>query len=272
VAGPLAGSWGIELLDTVPGLRGPTGASWFNDSEWSGVETSEWVAWVSNTRRAAAVWGVTEALGRREALTVVIPAVLRREGLLDGHGAVIAPDRSRPHDGVFVSGLSGAGKSSLTVSSALAGARFVSDDSVAIGLVASDVLAWARRSSISLTARMYSELLAESADHFLAAGKVSLDARTAFPNGCADFLKVRAVAFLARGVGERTRSTAITPAGAYQRLLMGHPILAVDTGARRTFAVVRRLASLPCYDVAGGSDLLEPQTACETIASLLPPA
>ena len=49
-------------------------------------------------------------------------------------------------------------------------------------------------------------------------------------------------------------------------------LAAVDLGARPAFAVVRSLADLPSYHLTGGPDLLDPQTACETLAALLPPS
>ena len=76
-AGPVSGRWGIGILGAAPVLKGPFGADWFNNDEWSGVETASWVAWISNRTRSAVVWGASPDITRRDALAVVIPAVLR---------------------------------------------------------------------------------------------------------------------------------------------------------------------------------------------------
>ena len=270
--------WTVEYLDRPPAVRGPQGARWFNDDEWSGVETSQWLAWISNISSVAAVWSAVEKLARRDALAVVIPAVLRRQGLLDGHGAVIAPDKDRPDDAIFVTGLSGSGKSSLTVACALGGGRFVSDDSVAIGQDQTSLRAWARRSLLSLSPEMFDRFLPEAAGSVFE-GKRLFDARTTFERCFVDSQRVLAVAFLEgatppdegiRGGPERTVVSPIEPAEGYRRLLMGHPILALDRGARPCFQTVRALSDLPCYSVTRGRDLLDPATACKTLASLLP--
>lgn len=264
----------------MPGVRGPKDAAWFNDDEWSGVETPLWLAWISNQGRSAAVWAATDELARREALSVVVPAVLRREGILDGHGAVIAPDPRRPDHAVFVTGLSGSGKSSLTVACALGQGRFLSDDSVAIGFAGSGLTAWSRRSALSLSPEMHRELLPDAAGRVFE-DKVVLDARMTFPDRCAESLEVRAIVFLERGGRsgaapgedpglEKTRVVPVETADAYRRLLMGHPILTVDKGARPSFKVVRTLADLPCHHMVGGRDLIDPRTACDALAALLP--
>jgi hypothetical protein len=269
------------MLSARPAPRGPEGASWFNDREWSGVETPSWLAWISNKGRSAAVWGVTEEIARRDPLSVVLPAVLRREGLLDGHGAVIAPDPERPDHGIFVTGLSGSGKSSLTVSCALGGGRFLSDDSVAIGRVPSHLRAWPRRTAVSLSPDMRRKLVPDAVGRPFE-DKIILDARTTFPDRCADSLEVCAVVFLERGVAgvdtsgahgsSPARIVPIEAADAYRRLLMGHPILALDTGARSCFKVVRDLANLPSFHMTRAPDLLDPQIACDTLSALLPPS
>ena len=216
-AAPDSAQWRIEGLVDAPQLRGPSGAAWFNDDEWSGVETPSWLAWISNKGKSAAVWGLSPDLARRDALAVVIPAVLRREGFLDGHGAVVAPDPSRPDDGVFVTGLSGSGKSSLTVSSALGGARFLSDDSVAIGPDPSFLRAWSRRSSISLSPWMHARLVPGAAGQPFD-DKIIFDAPATFPESCAVSLRVTAIVFLERGDASKLRTYAImsTPAATYR--------------------------------------------------------
>ena len=127
--------WWVSLLDPSEASRrlGSPGVPWFNHADWSGIETADWVAWISNRSKAARVSRESPGGALGEPLSVVIPAILRREGLVDGHGAIVAPDPRRPDDGIFITGLSGSGKSTLTVSAALGGARLVSDDSVAIG-------------------------------------------------------------------------------------------------------------------------------------------
>ncbi len=265
---PGAGYWIVRAQNEAPANRGPRAAPWFNDDEWSGVETLAWTAWVSNRDRCASLWA-NSAEAAREALSVVIPGALRREGVMDAHGAVIAPDPARPDDAIFVTGLSGAGKSTLAMTTALGGARFVADDSAAIGLVGSVLVSWPRRSSISLTPDMAHKLLRERAREAYG-DKDFIDSRDLFPKQFASSLTVRAVAFLERGPGHETQVGPVLPSLAYRQLLMGHPILAVDRGARRCFDVVRRLAALPSHRVAGGTDLLEPAKACSTLSALLP--
>ena len=109
-------------------------------------------------------------------------------------------------------------------------------------------------------------------------GKVWFDARDAFGSRYVDSLRVRGVVFLERAnsrEGEAapatTSSQAIGSADAYRRLLMGHPILSMDVGARNCFSVVRSLADLPAYRMVTGHDVLHSaQAACATLAPLLP--
>lgn len=190
---------------------------------------------------------------------------------MDAHGAVIAPDPARPDDAIFVTGLSGAGKSTVAMTSALGGARFLADDSAAIGPVGSKLVSWPRRSMMSLTPEMAKRLLAEQSRESYG-DKDFIDARDLFPGQFASSLTIRAVAFLERGPGPFTQVSPVPSSLAYRQLLMGHPILAVDRGARHCFEVVRRLAAVPAYRLAGGTDLLEPGKACSTLSALLPPS
>lgn len=271
--------WWVSSLgdEEASRRRGPDGAAWFNEDGWSGIETREWVAWISNRAREAAVWGQTGEAASREALSVVIPAILRREGLLDGHGAIIAPDSRRPDEGVFVTGLSGSGKSTLAISAALGGARLVSDDSVAIGPEIGSLRGWSRRSAMSLSAPAH-RLLFPDAPRREVEGKVWFDARDLLGSRYVDSLRVRCVVFLEpaadRG-GETapsvTSSQPIGSADSYRRILMGHPILSMDVGARKCFGVVRALADMPAYRMVTGRDALEsPRAASAALSALLP--
>lgn len=242
--------------------------AWFNVAEWSGVESAQWVTWISNTQRKAVIWGATPEIALREALPVVMPAALRREGFLDGHGALLAPDPQRPDDGVFVTGLSGSGKSTLTVSATLAGARLLSDDSVAIGFDEENLRAWPRRPILALSIEM-GELLVPDAVGREVDGKLVFSAKRNLGQRYADSLRVRAVVLLQRG-SDCTEISRVEKSVAYSSLLMGHPILAMDSGARPCFKVVRALADLPAYRMSGGRDLLDPGAACATLARLLP--
>ena len=269
--------WNVRDLGGLarPEPLGPPGAAWFNSERASGVETASWLAWVGNTERTARIWGVDRATAIREAMPVVVPAVLRREGLLDGHGAVIGPDRRRPHDGMFVTGLSGAGKSTLAVSCAVGGARFLGDDSVAIGPVGHRLHAWPRRKVFSISLPIRDALLPGARGRQID-DKIFLNARGTFGSRYAESLAIEAVVFLEVGSRDRSgshpRSEARTLSAfeAYQRLLMAHPILALDSGAKPCFPTMHRLARLPAYSVAGGEDLLDPGTACAILSELLP--
>ena len=269
--------WPIRALSAsqASAKLGADGASWFNQASWSGIEAHAWSAWISNRSRDAAIWNDAFPGAFREALSVVIPAVLRREGLFDGHGAIVAPDPARPDDGVFISGLSGSGKSTFTISAAQGGARFVSDDSVAIGPDPAGLRGWSRRSSISLDASLYPRLLAAVPSRHID-GKVWFNGRDVFGPLFVDSLSVRALLFLVPADGARGRDAVsstparITPADAYKRLLMAHPILTLDRGARNCFGVVRALASLPAYFMTSGEDLIRsPTWACSVLTSLL---
>ena len=269
--------WWVRSLTAAEAScrRGQSGALWFDSGDWSGVETASWVAWISNRGKDAAAWGEGTGPALREALSVVIPAILRRDGLLDGHGALVAPDPSRPDDGVFITGLSGSGKSTLAVACALAGARFVSDDSLAIGSSPHGLRGWSRRASMSLAGSIHRRLLPGRV-HDEVNGKVWFDAAATFGDLAVDSLQVCSVLFLHRASdGSRQASagepSAFPPADAYRSLLMGHPILAIDSGARACFRVVRSLVDLPAFRMANGADVLEnPKLACAALARLLP--
>ncbi|MEO8359564.1 MAG: hypothetical protein ABI672_06010 [Vicinamibacteria bacterium] len=268
-----AGLWHIRSLSGQgrPSLRGPAGAPWFNTAEWSGLETDRWSAWIGNHAQTGFIWAGTK-MEESEPLSVVMPAALRRAGILDGHGAVIAPDPNRPDDGLFVTGLSGSGKSTLTVSCALGGARFLTDDSVAIGNTGSALTAWPRRSALALTRTMHDALLGPSPTP-VKHEKVFFDGKKIFGSRCVPSLTVRAVVFMERDQGGDASSTSagrVDQMEALRRLLMGHPILALDVAAKTCFPIVRSLASLPGYRLSGGPDLLDPVTACATLSALLP--
>ena len=271
--------WWVSSLgdEEASRRRGPDGAVWFNQDGWSGIESREWVAWISNRAREAGIWGQSGEVAFREALSVVIPAILRREGLLDGHGAIIAPDAQRPDEGVFVTGLSGSGKSTLAISAALGGAHLVSDDSVAIGHDIGGLRGWSRRSAMSLSSPAHRLLFPEAPRHEVG-GKVWFDARDLLGSRYVDSLRVRCVVFL-EPAGDREGETAqgvtssqpIGSADSYRRLLMGHPILSMDVGARKCFGVVRALAEVPAYRMVTGRDALEsPWAACAALSTLLP--
>jgi len=214
------------------------------------------------------VWGANRSLAVRDAIAVVLPAALRRDGFFDGHGAVIAPDIARPDEAVFVTGLSGAGKSTLTASCAVAGARILSDDSVAIGRHEGRLMAWPRRPGIGLSAEMHQRLLPGVAVRALD-NKFFFNARRVFGARKVESLEVKAVVFLERGRTE-TESTFLSSSDAFGRLLMGHPALAIDALGKRCFDVVRDLSRLPVHRMSGGEDLIEPKTAAATLARLLP--
>ena len=274
---PPPADWWVRSLGASEAAyrRGPEGIRWFDNGEWSGIETPEWMAWIGNRLKVAATWGGTDGVAVGEARSVVIPAILRREGIVDGHGAVLAPDPKRPDDGVFITGLSGSGKSTLAISAVLGGARLVSDDSVAIGLGPDGWRGWSRRSSMSLSAATHRRLLPNGPGQEVD-GKVWFDAKSTFGEQVVESVRVRSVVFLERPSDSRSApaiatSFAISPADAYRRLLMGHPILAMDRGARKCFKVVRALAELPAYHVVTGTNVLrDPKSVSAALALLLP--
>ena len=262
--------WWVDFLETRerPVPFGELGVSWFNTDAFSGVEHFDWSARISNTDRRAAVWGVTREVAIRDAMSVVLPAALRRDGIFDGHGTVIAPDPSRPDAGVFVTGLSGAGKSTLTASCAVAGSRILSDDSVAIGRHADRLTAWSRRPGMGLSAEMHRRLLPDVPVRAVE-DKLFFNARRVFGDQKAESLEVKALVFLERGQA-RTEVGPLSASDAFGRLLMGHPALAIDALGKRCFDVVRDLSRLPVHRMSGGKDLIEPKTAAATLARILP--
>jgi hypothetical protein len=263
-------SWHVERRPPAnPPPRRSVGEKWFNDEDWSGVESDDWVAWIGNRERRAIIWGATEDLALRHALPVVMPAALRREGYLDGHGAVLAPDPDRPDEAVFVCGLSGAGKSTLTVSATVGGARVLSDDSVALGVEGKALMAWPRRPILALSPETGERYL-KDAPSGLMDGKRLFNIRRVFGDQCLESARIRTIAFLERG-GETTARAPLSAVQSYAAILMGHPILALDEGARHCFPAVRTLSKLPGYQLRGGSDLLDPETARRVLADLLAP-
>jgi hypothetical protein len=164
--------------------------------------------------------------------------------------------------------LSGSGKSTLTASCAVAGARILSDDSVAIGRYEGHLTAWSRRPGIGLSAEMHQRLLPDVPVRALDK-KLFFNARRVFGARKAESLEVKAGVFLERG-GRETRASPLSSSDAFGRLLMGHPALAIDALGKRCFDVVRDLAGLPVHRMSGGEDLIEPKTAVATLARLLP--
>ena len=204
----------------------------------------------------------------RDAIAVVLPAALRRDGFFDGHGAVIAPDPSRAEDAVFVTGLSGSGKSTLTAACAVGGARILSDDSVSVGRHEGRLTAWSRRPGIGLSEEMHRRLLPDVPVRALD-NKLFFNARRVFGARKAESLEVKALIFLERG-GSRTEITPVSSSDAFGRLLMGHPALAIDALGKLCFDVVRDLSRLPAFRIAGGDDLVDPKTAIATLSRMLP--
>ena len=272
-AGAAPSGWEIVTVDR-PSTRGPEGASWFNDDEWSGVETPHWTCWVGNRERSCRLWGMDDSFLRGHAAAVAIPAILRRSGLMDGHGAIVAPDPTRPDDGVFVCGSSGAGKSTLTLMSVLNGASYVSDDSVSVRVESNgDLTGFSRRSVILASPDLVRRHLPGSEGEVVDT-KAMVRAERHFAHLWRPRMRLRAIVFLSRAVERVDKSSIHTlrRVSAYSRLLMAHPILALDRGARSAIRVAAMLATLPGYELLGGSDLLTPEVARTTLASVMPAA
>lgn len=217
----------------------------------------------------ALTWGRTPADVARNVKPLLVPAILRREGILDAHGAIVAPDAARPDDGIFISGLSGAGKSTMLALSVHEGARFLSDDSNAIGLVEGRLEARARRPArVALSPQMANRLF-PGVRGVPFEDKVVLALDREFPRLCAEALHVRGVVFLEDAGREATSVQPLAAAEAYRRLILGHPMLTLDRGARPCFPVVRALSALPSWQVSRAPDLLRPTAAHDLLRRLL---
>lgn len=264
--------WTVQPQEVVPPIakRLRPNVPWSETEGWSGATSDAWAFLISDTdSRTALTWGRTAADAARHATPLVIPAILRREGILDAHGAVVAPDAARPDDGLFISGLSGAGKSTMLALAVLAGARFLSDDSNAIGLVDGRLKARARRPARVALAPPVANALLPRVQGTPFRDKVVLALDREFPQLLADVLHIRGVVFLESPGNEATPVRRLAPAESYRRLILGHPMLTLDRGARPCFPTVRALSSLPSWQVGRGSDLLLPGAAHVLLCRLL---
>lgn len=202
---------------------------------------------------------------------MALPAILRRHGILDGHGALVAPDHKRPDDGVFVSGLSGAGKSTLAMAIAADGGRLASDDSVAIHRRRGRLDGFSRRSGILIAPEVRARYFEANVGKPVGE-KLLLDGPAALPAAWAPKLQVKAMVFLQRDGTRRDKSslTSVSAVTAYRHLIMAHPILTLDAGARPVFQTVRALSDLPSFVLEAGLDLLDPRVASRVLSLTLP--
>ena len=151
----------------------------------------------------------------------------------------------------------------------LAGARFLSDDSNAIGLVDGRLEARARRPARVALAPSVANELFPGVRGTPFQDKVVLALDREFPQLLAEVLQVRGVVFLEGNQHGPTQVRRLAAAESYRRLILGHPMLTLDRGARPCFPAVRALSSLPSWQVGRGPDLLLPGAAHVLLCRLL---
>ncbi len=188
--------------------------------------------------------------------------VLRREGRLDLHAAAVVP----PVEGagaVLLVGAKGAGKSSLTLSLAMAGWRFLSDDYVLAWRDHAGIRLGCLRSSLYLTADAVERLPSQrpSGRAVPRMGKRMFEPESLFPGQHQIEAPLAAVVFPERMSDGTSALEPIRAVESFQRLLALTPFLAADASARPCLEVARSIADLPSFVLRAAPDVLDPQTA-----------
>lgn len=187
-------------------------------------------------------------------------AALRRFGLFDLHSAAIVEPRSGK--GVLIIGASGSGKSTLTYQLAATGWSYLSDDEVLLSLNHDEVEARGFRSFFALrdTANAGSRTFRNV---FEPAGVFS---STRTPQA------IPASVLFTKVSGEKeSRIRPLTQAETMMRLIRACPWATYDTAvAGANLALLSRLArQVRGFDLAAGTDLLEPGRAAELLGQTL---
>ena len=183
-------------------------------------------------------------------------AALRRFGLFDLHSAGVIEPLSG--GGVLIVGPSGSGKSTLTFQLATAGWPYLSDDEVLLSLNKGEVEARGFRSFFAMreTAGTGFRNVFEPADVF-ASRRVS-------------HVVPRWLLFTAISGEKETRMVELSPAETMIRLIRACPWATYDTSiAGANLQLLSRLTrQAKAFDLAAGTDLLEPTRATELLKKL----
>ena len=184
-------------------------------------------------------------------------AALRRFGLFDLHSAAVAEPKSGR--GVLIVGPSGSGKSTLTYQLADAGWSYLSDDEVLLSVNEGTVEARGFRSLFALrdTAAVGFKNIFEPADVF---------SSTRVPNVSPGW-----VLFTAISGSRQTRLRKLSQPETMTRLIRACPWATYDTTiAGANLELLSQLArQVTAFELAAGTDLLEPGWAAELLASYL---
>lgn len=196
---------------------------------------------------------------------------LRREGRLDLHAAAIVP----PTEGagaVLIVGAKGAGKSSLTLSLAMAGWRFLSDDYVLAWRDGVQIRLGSLRSALYLTPDAVERLPAHRPPgrDVPRTGKRMFEPEEIFPGQYLIEAPLAAVVFPERVQDASSSLEPIRAIESFQRLLALTPFLAADASARPCLEVARSIADLPSFALRAAPALLISETASRLLHRAFP--
>ena len=231
----------------------------------SGVDADGFsVRFPAETPREASLF-IDPARRKKEfdaAIGAALYMVLRREARLDLHAAAVVPPIGGP-GAVLIVGPKGAGKSSLTLSLAMAGWRFLSDDYVLAWSGDAQIRLGCLRSSLYLTPDAVDRLPEKRPPgrDVPRMGKRMFDAEPLFPGQHMIEAPLAAVVFPERVPDGSSSLEPIRAVESFQRLLALTPFLAADPSARPCLDVARSVADLPSFVLRAAPDILDPKTA-----------
>lgn len=186
-------------------------------------------------------------------------AALRRFGLFDLHSAGVVEPQSGA--GVLIIGPSGSGKSTLTFQLASAGWPYLSDDEVLLSLQDGEVEARGFRCFFALR---------DSASERF---RNVFEPTGVFASGPLSQVVPRCLLFTAVSGEKDTRLVELPQAETMVRLIRACPWATYDTTvAGANLELLSRLArQVKAFDLAAGTDLLEPTRAAELLSRHLKP-
>ena len=190
------------------------------------------------------------------AASFAVCAGLRRFGLFDLHSAGVVEPRSSK--GVLIVGPSGSGKSTLAVQLASAGWSYLSDDELLLSLDHGVVEARGFR-------RFFATKTGRHSDPF----KHCFEPETVFERKRTTHASAGLLIFTRLNDESKSRLNTLTQAETMMRLLRACPWATYDTAvASANLEVLSALARQASgFDLAAGSDLLEPGFAAELLSS-----
>lgn len=203
-------------------------------------------------------------------------SALRRCGLFELHGGgVVEPSTGA---GALFIGPSGSGKSTLTMQLAASGWRYLSDDTLLLSGINSEVEAWALRRAFAVTEPTIAASKLERLET-LATGPVPFDPlkrrfepEKLFPGGFAKVCAPRALVFPVVTREPSTRAERLSQTATMARLLKMCPWSCYDQPvAREHLGLLSRLArQAVAFDLFAGRDLLgDFERTASLLASLL---